>query len=165
MPDTYWLLDRGTRAPAIPIDYTSQANPWPTPRRGQADPYDCRFVPNPPTDYSTLSTDALTGHQTRYEAVRDYLQFSHAVEVDEALLGGYWFDEYDVSDASPVATHFVRVRPPDSIDVPDFYAAVTGGDVTKSAPNPQYRIELELTYLAEASDYTTRSAARQNLEA
>ena len=165
MSDTYWLLTRGAGRKDIPIDYTSQANPWPTPRRGRVDTYDCRFVPNPRTDYSTLADAALTGHTTRYEAVKDYFAFDPAVSTISLNDGGVVFDESDVSPLSPVETHFVGVVPPDALDVPEFYAVVTGGSVTTTASNARYRIDLEMTYLAAVDDYTTRSAARQNLEA
>lgn len=165
MPDTYWLIEPGSGDPVIPIDYTTQANPWPTPRRGQSNTYDCRFVPQPRTDYSTLSQPAITGYLTRYEAVRDYLEFSHAVTLTELNDGSYVFDESTVSELSPADSHFVGVEPPPSIDVRPFYAVVSGGTVTKTAANDRYRIDLELTHLGPQSDWPTRSSAREQLEA
>lgn len=165
MPDTYWLLSPGDGQPVIPIDYTTQQNPWPTPRRGRSDTYDCRFVPDPPTDYSSLAEPAVTGQTDRYHAVRDYLEFSHAINTVELNDGGFVFDESEVSELSSVDSHFIGVQPPDSIDVRDFYAVVTGGSVTKARTDTQYRLDLSLTYLGPQSDWPTRSAARIALEA
>lgn len=165
MPETYWLLTPGGGRPAIPIDYTTQSNPWPTPRRGRADTYDCRFIPDPQTDYSALSQAAVVGQDERYHAARDYLEFSHALNLVELADGSFVFDESEVSELSPVDSHFVGVRPPESIDVRPFYAVVSGGSVTKADANAQYRLDLELTHLGPQSDWPTRSTARANLEA
>lgn len=166
MPDTYWLIDRGTSKKVIPIDYTTQANPWPTPERGRTDTYDCRFVATPQTDYSTLSRDAVTGQFARYELVREYLKFPDRVSTQQVIGGTTVFHERDPPAAlTPLDTHFVAIRPPDTLDVPDFYGVISGGSITKTATNSQYRLDLEIAYLGEVSDYTTRNAARQALEA
>jgi len=167
MSDTYWLLGRGAGNKAIPIDYTSQANPWPTPERGRADTYDCRFVPSPTTDYGALATPALTGHKARYAAVRDYLTYANAAQVistDPLIGSGVTYHERQ-SALDPVETHFVGVAPPDAIDVEPFYAVVSGGAITKTAPNARLQLDLELTYLGPQSDWPTRAIARENLEA
>lgn len=166
MPDTYWLIDRGSSTKVIPIDYTTQANPWPTPERGQTATFDCRFVATPQTDYSTLSRDAVTGQLSRYELVREYLKFPDRVTTQQAIGGTTVFHERDPPDSlTPLDTHFVAIRPPDVLDVPDFYGVVRGGEVTKSNSSTQYRLDLDVTYLAEVGDYKTRRLARDALEA
>lgn len=164
MPDTYWLLDRGSNGDDIPIDYTLGETPWPTPRRGGTITLAGAFVSTPPTDYSTLSEAALTGQLTRYEAARDYVEYADAVAVVTGTDGKSYFRER-VPAVANNSTFFLEVRPPDVLDVPDFYGVVVGGSVPKTSPSQRLRLDLELAYLGEVADYTDRSAARTALEA
>jgi len=163
MPDTYWLLDRGIDGDIIGIDYVLASNPWPTPRRGGTLTLACVFVEDA-VDYSGLSQPALEGKLTRYEAVRDYLEFVDAVSIIQSVDGQTYFRER-LPAAASVDTHFLRVMPPDTVDVPDFYAVVSGGSVTQQSASSRLRVDLELTYLGEASDWATRALARAALEA
>ena len=163
MSDTYWLIDRGIDGDAIPIDYVLASNPWPTPRRGSTLTLACAFVEDA-VDYSSLSQPALEGKLTRYEATRDYLEFVDAVSIIQGVDGQTYFRER-LPNVATVDTHFLRVTPPDTVDVPDFYAVVSGGSVAQQSASPRLRIDLELTYLGETSDWATRALARAALEA
>lgn len=161
MPDTYWLIDE---APTIPVDYVAGESTWPTPRRGGTVSLTCVFVPNSRTDYTTLGEAAVDSFPERYEALRRYLEFVDAVTTVQAVDGQAYFREQLPTQAS-VDTQFVSVRPPAAVDVEPFYAVVSGGTVPKSSPSVRRRIELELTYLAPASDYADADAAKTALEA
>jgi len=163
MPDTHWLLDRGIDGDAIGIDYVLASNPWPTPRRGGTVTLACAFVEDT-VDYSALSQPALEGKLTRYAAARDYLEFVDAVSVIQGADGQTYFRER-LPEVAPVNTHFLRVTPPDTVDVADFYAVVSGGSVAQQSASSRLRLDLELTYLGPESGWASRSSARDVLEA
>lgn len=168
MPDTYWIIDRGSNRPTpwIPIDAVTFESPAPTPALGADVQLDCIFTPTDAADYSTLSQSAVTGQTARYEAVRDYLSHASAVVIHDDIDGAAYFTDPE-GDRDPVETHFVRVRPPSQTSTPDFYGAITGGDVTKQSPSGLERLELTITYLGavDPDRWPTRTLARDALEA
>lgn len=163
MPDTYWLLDRGSNGDDIPIDYVPGDEPLPTPNRGDAAPLRCAFVDDL-VDYTTLSEPALTGKQTRYDAAEAYVEYASCVKLIEANDGQAYFVER-VPSESPVSTFFLEVTPPSSVETEPFYGVVTGGSVESNGISPRLRLDLQLAYLGDVADYASRSDARSALEA
>ena len=155
---TNWLLDE---EPAIPIDYVTAQSGYVNRTRGSRTTLQCRFYPS---DHSAINEEVITGFSDRYRAARAYLEYANAVNTITSIEGKTFFVER-LPPIAPVETQFVKVRPPDNNDNPDFWAVITGGNTTTEADNERRRLELEVTYLGEVDDYADRSAARSVLEA
>ena len=158
MPDTYWLLDE---APAIPIDYVTAGSGYVDVSRGATTTVECRFYPS---DHSAINEPVVTGLSDRYRAARDLVEYASAATVVTGTDGVAYFRER-VPNVAPVDTQFVKVRPPDHDNAPDYWGVVTGGRPRSGTDGDRRRLDLEIAYLGDVDDYPDRETARGQLEA
>jgi hypothetical protein len=160
MSNTYWIIGRGTAADDIPVDYVTEGD-RPTPRRGGTVTLQCVFVDDL-IDYDTLDEPALTGRLTRFRELESYLQYLDGVSIISGVDGAAYLHE-QLPRTADIQTTFISVDPPDTITTEPFYGAVTGGTVATQGESNRNSIDLEVTYLADVSEYPTRKLARDAL--
>lgn len=154
MADVYWLIDV---SPAIPIDAVVGGEQLLV-TAGETRVLPCRLADRG-IDYPAVTGEAcVTDLGDRYDAVRAYLKHPGAVRARGRDRNDIpWFVERQPPNTAAVDTQLVSVRPPDSVDVPDFYAVVVGGADRTPAVQLPYRIDLDLFILGPASDYDDRA--------
>lgn len=154
---TYW--DIGTddaTAPNQRADALVGGEPIPTPTRGG----DINL------EYIFETGGQTTGYKTRYENVRQYLDYAGAISVEEtANYEPAIFENVPSSASKPsVIVDFV---PSSGVsgDISGLWGAITGGeDISPSVPSGVRALSLDVVYLGELSDYADRQAVKEDLE-
>ena len=121
---------------------------------GASEPQTLRFYP----------AGRATDHKTRAEAVQEYGKFAGTAVVNRTDGGGVTIRER-VASAAPVDSHIVKIAP--SPTQPDTQFEGIWG-LVESVASPNFltntiTLEVELTYLGDASEYADRSAVETAL--
>lgn len=109
----------------------------------------------------TLSSDGQTP-QDRFSALRDYIETLGTNATGTTLTGEIFVREY-LSDGAPVDSRIVKIEPGDDIRLEaGFWVAIESGTVTAETPG-RLSIEIDVTYLARATEYQTREDLMNDL--
>lgn len=125
----------------------------PSPQRGGELTLACEFDER---------SEAATGRDERYDAIKDYLAYAHTVRHGVDAEGEVWF-RLDTNTNDPVESHVVSVDPGEDVDVEGFWGLVVGGDPQSDGPWDVKPLDLELVYIAPLSDYADRDAVESAL--
>lgn len=112
----------------------------------------------------TLDLQFRPADSAEYDSMVERLAFTDPVWTGVQADGIPWVDE-DLPSSAPVTSQILDVTPGAGVGFEGFWAALVGGTDNSQPARELDRVSVELVFLADSDEYSSRSALKNDIGA